>query len=216
MSLEEEIASAPRVICLGDITGYHCYVNEVIDFLRSRSVICIQGNHDRYVIEGLECQTKIINDSVRFGIEQAKKLITADNLIWLSGLPTSVSFKDGSCSFLCCHGSPWSVTDQYVYQDSELFDRMGEFAYDVIAMGHTHRAFVIHRGERVFMNPGSVGQARDYEGEACAIWLDTDSLNVDFIRRPYDFRKTIRHSLMCGAGNWIYKHFKTKMADDTF
>ena len=33
-------------------------MKKVIDFLKKHDVICIQGNHDRYVFEGLENKTK--------------------------------------------------------------------------------------------------------------------------------------------------------------
>ena len=87
LSLEKYFNEVDKIICLGDVVGYHCYVNEVIDFLIRHDVICIQGNHDRYVFEGLENQTKYINDSVRFGIEVAQKKLTEDNKEWLGALP---------------------------------------------------------------------------------------------------------------------------------
>lgn len=197
------------VVCLGDIVGYHCYVNEVIEFLISHDVICIQGNHDRYVFEGLENQTKIINDSVRFGIEIAQKKLEKSNLEWLKGLPTSFSFKENNLSLLCCHGSPWDVTNGYVYTDSDLFSRMSEFTFDIIALGHTHRAYTKHVGNQVVFNPGSVGQARDAEGKACAKILDTYTKDIEIIQEPYDYMVTINNSISYGARDWIYKHFNT-------
>lgn len=208
-TLQSIIKAVDLTICLGDIVGYHCYVNEVIDFLKSNSVACIQGNHDRYVFEGLENQTKAINESVRFGIKQASLLLNDDNKEWLRALPTSFSFKVGDCSILCCHGSPWDVTNGYIYADSDRFTEMNQFAYNVIALGHTHREYIKEIENQIIFNPGSVGQARDFEGLVCAKVLDTDSLNLETIHLPYDYMETINDSVSRGADEWVYKHFKT-------
>lgn len=209
LSLEKYFNEVDKIICLGDVVGYHCYVNEVIDFLIRHDVICIQGNHDRYVFEGLENQTKYINDSVRFGIEVAQKKLTEDNKEWLGALPTSYSFKVDDLSVLCCHGSPWDVTNGYVYADSDLFAKMKELAFDVIALGHTHRAYTRNQDKQIIFNPGSVGQARDTEGLVCAKILDTKTKELDVIQEPYDFMTTINNSISYGAKDWVYKHFKT-------
>ena len=209
LSLEKYFSEVDQAICLGDIVGYHCYVNEVVDFLIKHKVTCIQGNHDRYIFDGLEYQTKVINDSVRFGIEMAQKKLTNHSKDWLESLPTSFSFKVDSLSVLCCHGSPWDVTNGYIYADSALFQKMSEFAFDVIALGHTHRAYTILTENQIVFNPGSVGQARDTEGKACAKILNTKTREIEVIQEPYNFRETINNSICYGAQDWIYKHFKT-------
>lgn len=209
LSLEKYFTDVDRVICLGDIVGYHCYVNEVIEFLIKHGVICIQGNHDRYVFEDLEGQTKFINDSVRFGIEIAQKKLSEDNRKWLNRLPTSFSLKQDSLSILCCHGSPWDVTNGYMYADSDLFPKIAEFAHDVIVMGHTHRAYIKKTDRQIVLNPGSVGQARDVEGKACAMVFNTVNKEIESIQEPYDFMTTLKSSISFGAKDWVYKHFKT-------
>lgn len=207
--LEDAIKEADMTICLGDIVGYHCYVNEVVGFLKTNNVVCIQGNHDRYVFEGLEKQEKAINDSVRFGIEQASKLLTKENKEWLRTLPTSFSIKACDTSILCCHGSPWDVTNGYIYADSDKFADMASFAFDYIALGHTHREYIKVIGEQIVFNPGSVGQARDYEGQVCAKVLDVKNRDLKTIHIPYDFHETINYSISRGAKEWVYKHFQT-------
>ncbi len=209
LSLEKYFNEVDKVVCLGDVVGYHCFVNEVVDFLIHYNVTCIQGNHDRYVFEGLEKQTKSINDSVRFGVEIAQRKLTPKSKDWLQSLPTSYSFKVDDLSILCCHGSPWDVTNGYIYADSDLFPKMADFAFDIIALGHTHRAYIKHIAEQIVFNPGSVGQARDTEGKACAKILDTHTKELDVIQEPYDFMTTLRDSISNGAQDWVYKHFKT-------
>ena len=45
------------VICLGDIVGYYCQVNECIDVLRERKIYCLLGNHDYYMISNTCCNS---------------------------------------------------------------------------------------------------------------------------------------------------------------
>lgn len=208
-TLQRYIAKVDLTICLGDIVGYHCFVNEVIEFLRANHVVCIQGNHDRYVFEGLERQAKAINDSVRFGIEQADSLLSSVNRNWLMKLPTSLSLKIGDLSILCCHGSPWDVTNGYIYSDSILFPKMADFNFDIIALGHTHREYVKFNNNQIVFNPGSVGQSRDFEGQVCAKILHVESRALETIHIPYDFRITLNDSILRGAQDWVYKHFQT-------
>lgn len=208
-AIDKYFQTVDLAICLGDIVGYHCYVNEVIDYLRNNRVVCIQGNHDRYIFEGLENQTKEINDSVRFGIEIANKKLSLESKEWLKQLPTSLSFKFDGISFLCCHGSPWDVTNGYVYSNSNLFPKMEEFSFDIIALGHTHRAYTKHQGSVTILNPGSIGQARDTEGFACAKIIETTTKEITTIQEPYDFMTTINDSIAHGAQEWVYKHFQT-------
>jgi len=208
--LEPYIGTSDFTICLGDIIGYHCHVNEVIEFLKTKQVLCIKGNHDLYLLEGMENHTKYLNESVRFGIEIAKKNITEENYKWLENLPTALSLRKEGVSILCCHGSPWDVTNGYVYEDSALIKKMIDFKYDVIALGHTHHQyFKTNNGVQIIFNPGSVGQARDQEGLVSAKVLCTKSKTLETIALNYNYQEELNYSKSQGAGDWIYKHFKS-------
>ena len=207
-SLEKYIDLCDYTICLGDILGYHCQVNEVIDFIKRKHIKCILGNHDRYIIQEFDSKEKMLNESVRFGIEYAQKHISKSNLEWLKSLPNSFSGNYDNYSIMVCHGSPWNVTDEYIYGDSKKIEKLSEFNYDIIAMGHTHRAFEqwISKNQLV-LNPGSVGQSRDKVRKACAKIFDTNTANIENLEIEYEYNKVIELSLQNGAQEWIYKHF---------
>lgn len=208
-TLEPYIKSCDLTICLGDIVGYNCRINEVIDFLRGNKVLCIQGNHDRYLIEGVESQTKFLNEAVLFGISIAKQTITTENLQWINNLPLYLKIEMFEKSILCCHGSPWDYTNEYVYVNSKLFDKIFELQYDYVALGHTHRQYEIKRNNAIIFNPGSVGQARDFEGKACAKILEVNTGEITNIIMPYNFMLELNYCMSIGANDWIYKHFRT-------
>lgn len=200
--------SSDKILCLGDIIGYSCAVNECIDILREFECVCIQGNHDRYLIEGTDGQTKYLNESVLFGVRYAKAHITKNNLEWLKRLPLSVGIKEDSISMLMAHGSPFDPIDAYVYTNNTNFSEW-KFNYDYIFLGHTHREMYVKVNNTIVFNPGSVGQSRDREGVACAAILDTETQDLIRVREPYDYMKNLRLSLSNGAGEYVFKHYQT-------
>lgn len=73
-----------EIYCLGDVVGYYSQVNEVCDELRARNVQCVMGNHDWYMVAKSFCpRSKSVNDCLRY----QRKIITEDNLRWLSTFP---------------------------------------------------------------------------------------------------------------------------------
>ncbi|GAI03275.1 unnamed protein product [marine sediment metagenome] len=57
--------------------------------------------------------------------------------------------------------------------------------------GHSHRQFSKRVGEKLYINPGSVGQPRDVGGRAAwaILQIDGDNINFDFVDSSYDFEK---------------------------
>lgn len=197
-----------RKICLGDIVGYGCAVNECINYMRKNEFLCIQGNHERYLIEGVTKQTKFLNESVVFGIDIAKRDISKDNLKWINSLPISIGLNIANKRLLFVHGSPFDPTDEYIYPNTFDEERFKDLKYDYIAIGHTHREFISINGHQTIVNPGSVGQARDHEGNACFIILDLTDSSIVRYRIPYDFSSHLDLSKKMGGAEWIYKHYK--------
>lgn len=203
-----------KAFCVGDIVGYGCAVNECIDFLRENSFICIQGNHDRYLIEGTERQSKFLNESVIFGIEIAKSLITEDNRNWIEQLPISLGVNIDNRRILFVHGSPFDPINEYVYENTINIEKFRSLNYDIIVCGHTHRELYID-DRPIILNPGAIGQARDYEGKVCFTILETKTLMFQRFRLSYDFDSHLRMSENYGGKEWLYKHFKNVTTKDT-
>jgi putative phosphoesterase len=202
-ALADLLDDADRIVCLGDIVGYYCQVNEAIATLRDRHVLCVAGNHDRFVVRPDGTPSNV---SVRFGVEFADSVITDDNRNWLADLPLTWGGDIGGLSWFLCHGSPWRPLTDYVYPDSALLPRLKEFEYDIVAFGQTH--IPTYRGEDrpVLLNPGSVGQSRHRPGLACAAVVDTDSLAVELVEQAYDVAPVLALAKKHGAGKWITKH----------
>lgn len=202
------LGDVDKRVCLGDIVGYGCAVNECIDYLRENQFICIQGNHERYLLEGTINQTKYLNESVLFGIEIAKQHIASENLDWISSLPISLGILVDNKRLLLTHGSPFDPIDEYIYENTLYPQRFSMLKYDIISIGHTHRQLTFINDKQIIINPGSIGQARDYEGYSCFITLDTKDGTIDQYKIPYNYSAHLDLSKKKGGGEWIYKHFK--------
>lgn len=202
-ALADLLDDADQIVCVGDVVGYYCQVNEAICAIRERNVLCVAGNHDRFVLRPVVVPN---NPAVQFGIEFAASVITQENRHWLAELPLTWGGDIGGLTWLLFHGSPWRPTTDYIYPDSPLLPRLAEFDYDIISFGQTHIP-TYHGDDRpVLLNPGSVGQSRHRPGLACAAVVDTDSLTVDMVERPYDFAPVLELAREHGAGRWITKH----------
>ena len=202
--IDRYIKECEIVICLGDILGYYCQVNEVISYLKDNSIICIQGNHDNLIMNEYEQE---LNDSVKFGIEYARKVITKENVEWLKNLPLVHSIKYDNFSILGCHGSPWNYLNEYLYEDKIHKRLFNDFNYNLILCGHTHRPLYKKLGpNKIFINPGSIGQSRDIKNIVQCKIFDTESSYTQAITIPYSPNKVLELALENGAGDWIFKH----------
>ncbi len=203
--LADAIAGVDAVICLGDLVGYYCQVNEVIDMMRGMGARCVLGNHDHFLLHG--CPPDV-PPAVAWGIAYATQVITAANRAWLASLPLVWGGEIGGRAMLLAHGSPWRPLTDYLYPDSPALTGLSAFDFAVIALGQTHRALVRQEGAVCVLNPGSVGQSRDTDtiAHACMAILDTETLAVERLARPYDLAATMARARAAGAGPWITKH----------
>ena len=69
-------------ICLGDLVGYGCNPNEVIERLRNEKIPCIKGNYDASVVD--KDYTFIRENEVNsFSLPWAIKNVTDENIKFL-------------------------------------------------------------------------------------------------------------------------------------
>jgi putative phosphoesterase len=204
-SISNDLESADTIIVLGDLIGYYCQVNEVIDYLQNHNALCVLGNHDYYLLHS--CPPQVL-DPVKFGIDFANTVITPENRKWLANLPQIRTLILDNRSFLLCHGSPWDPLNEYLYPNNPSINQLQYLIFDVIAFGHTHREYLSKVQDKILINPGSVGQSRDPATKscACAAILDTITWELTHIRQKYDPKRVISLGMMYGADERINKY----------
>lgn len=188
---------AGEILCLGDVIGYNGQPDECIDLLKSRDIVNILGNHDSYVTTGQNCTRSRVVAEI---IDDHRQMITPANARWLAGSVQSVKRDD----MLFVHGGPDDPVDQYVYAvDAALFPD----GVRMLFCGHTHVQAVLQVGERVFCNPGSVGQPRDGDPRAAYATLSDGVITCH--RVEYDIGRTIAAMVARGYEPFKYEHLRS-------
>ncbi|MGA3213404.1 MAG: metallophosphoesterase family protein [Terriglobales bacterium] len=177
-----DLPNVDILLCLGDMVGYYLDSNEVCELVRRHNICAIRGNHDAYVLGEL---TPNPDRAASYRTEWTRQTLAVQHLAWLRTLPTVMEFRWGRMSVRLCHAAPWSE-EAYVYPDSPKLSEISLAQNEILVLGHTHRPMRVRCGNGFVINPGSVGQPRDYNPQASYAILDTASGNVDFRRVHYE------------------------------
>jgi putative phosphoesterase len=185
-----------EVIFLGDFVGYYYDAQGVLDLLDAFwptwHQTSIAGNHEGLlgVARHSEEARKAYRRKYSSAVDIALETLSETDIARLAALPSTRELRLGGHVLSLNHGTPFDPT-AYLYPDAAP-DRLRACEVtdvDWVLMGHTHYPLV-HIGQvSKLLNPGSVGQARDFGG--CAAWaiLDLETQEVDLRRSPYPVDK---------------------------
>lgn len=178
----KNLEQCKKIIFLGDIVGYYCMPNECIEALRDYDVIALRGNHDNYLLHNIKCvRSNTVNECLDF----QRKIITEENAKWLA--KTALYYTD-SC-YMAFHGGFHDHLEEYIR--TFQFSWVENFSQDMFMSGHTHCQMLVSDGHKMYLNPGSVGQPRDYNPEAAFAIVD-DAGEVSLQRCAYDIEWIVR------------------------
>lgn len=153
--IEDENVDA--VYCLGDLVGYYDSPNEVINVIREKKIVCIKGNHDKYLLNEL---TYDISRENIYRIKMQRKILSNENLDFLRNLKDEIVLEVDNKKVYMTHSLP-NDSEKYLYQIDNL-NREFVSKYDYYFFGHTHIPMITYYYGTCIVNPGSVGQPRDY------------------------------------------------------
>jgi len=169
-----------KIISLGDITGYYSHPHECVDKLRHRNALQLLGNHDYYIVSGTACpRSTLVSDLIKY----QRKVITEEQKALFSTFSSQLNIGDMSM----VHGGWNDPLDEYLYEVSE-HDLVGNNKY--FFSGHTHVQTLFLFQDKIYCNPGSVGQPRD--GDPRAAFAIFDGGRVVLHRVEYDIDETVK------------------------
>lgn len=191
------------ICCLGDLVGYYPQINEVCGELQRRNALCVMGNHDWYLLADSFCdRSESVNDTIR----HQKEIVTSDNLEWLKSLPVHREYQD----LKMVHGGWVNPLDEYLRQPTKgYFEKVGGRYF---ASGHTHLPRVDDFGDKVYCNPGSVGQPRDGDNRAAFATWDGNAFAIH--RVAYDFESVGRLMEQAGFSGYYYERLAVGAKDN--
>ena len=188
-----------ELICLGDIIGYGANPHECIERVFDLTNNVIMGNHD----SGVAGTTDIhcFNRYAREAIIWTRRVLEEKVINHLKRLPLTMNLPD----FTIVHASMSAPARwQYVNSIYKAQEEMESEKTHIVFSGHTHipAIFVrensnvrmldeysneiIKHSEQYIINPGSVGQPRDNDPRASAVFFDSESSELKGIRIGYD------------------------------
>jgi len=207
-----------RILCLGDVVGYHADPGACIALLRDAGAQCIAGNHDR-AVAGLRGTEGFSADAAR-AVAWTRERLDDGALAWLAALPMELCIEG---RLLAVHGAPTEAGPCDMTRLDDPARRRAAFlaleqhqcGARLCAYGHTHilgvhawdgRAERALPGESVtlepgalhLINPGAVGQPRGAEQRATWMILDLARLTVDLRRVAYDRDQTLAKARAAG------------------
>ncbi len=160
---------------LGDLVNYGPEPESVIEFVRSKAVIVVRGNHDHSIgyNEDPRCSARFreMADATRRYTDSVLKF---GHKHFLRNLALSRETTRGETRFYLCHAIPSDPLFGYCEAESPKWvEEAQSVAADVVLVGHTHVPAKRSIGSCVVVNPGSLGQPKTGSPEArYAIWED--------------------------------------------
>jgi putative phosphoesterase len=161
--------------CLGDLVDYGPQPSEVVAFVRNNATLCVQGNHDYAAGSWKDPQCSPPYRAMAFEtLAFTNQVISNDDRTFLRGLPKEREVVVNDMRFYLCHARPSDPLFGYLAKDSsEWENEIAGIQADIILTGHTHIQFMRRVGEKLLVNPGSLGQSKGVGAQACyAVWED--------------------------------------------
>lgn len=187
---ELEKREIEKIIHAGDIVGYNPNPDRVINELRKRDILSVQGNHDAVTANETAIEKK--SELMEKSSEWTRGQLDAEEISYLRDLPKERLIEIENTELRIVHGSP-RERDEYIYPEDitqELVD-----TEDILVYGHTHYPVVASVPSGLIINPGSVGQPRDGDPAASFAILDTNTLSVNLQRVSYPI-ETVKQEII--------------------
>ena len=187
----KDLPAVDSIICSGDIVGYYPDVNEVCNAVRGIKMHVVRGNHDAYVCGGMAPAPE---HRQTYRVDWTREQLSSDNFKWLASLPLEMDFLFDGLRIKVRHASPWDE-ESYLYPDSPQLADIKLEHDQMLCLGHTHHPLCSAAGAGMLLNPGSVGQPRDWNPDASYAVFDTMSRAMEFRRvtyRVHDFQQRLR------------------------
>jgi putative phosphoesterase len=184
----------PHDICLflGDLVDYCLEPSPCIDWVRRNAQHAVRGNHDHGVAQFVPVTGR---NGYRYLTSVTRPLtqqrVSSEERRFLASLPTSRWLTLDDTRFLLTHATPRDPLDEYAVADPEAWGRRLEgLDVNVVCVGHTHQPYVLEVGDKLVINPGSVGQPRD--GDPRAAYALIENNRVELKRAEYPVDETVR------------------------
>lgn len=196
-------------LSVGDLIGYGPNPNECVEMVAGLGAIAVAGNHELIVLGQIAgaASSERAHESHRW----TRRQLRDDVVSYLQGLPRQVRTN----GIMVTHGS-LGDPEEYVRTPARAVEQLEQLRRDhpedrILVLGNTHRQqlhaersgrqpvpdrdrSVLDLSQRYLVNPGSVGQSREWEWPpaARALLLDVERNHAEFRVIRYDVKACLR------------------------
>ncbi|MEK6193147.1 MAG: metallophosphoesterase, partial [Deltaproteobacteria bacterium] len=134
-----EKSGVDSVICLGDMVGYGPEPEAVVQWIISRNIPTIMGNHELAVVDPTYLEW--FNPAARQSILTIIPWLSEESMAFISGLETSMTLHSGRF----VHGFPPDSIITYLFQIDKdgLEDAFRNLEEKICFVGHTHKMTMV-------------------------------------------------------------------------
>ncbi len=184
-ALEAVVADAEErggfnvIWCLGDTVDYGPEPGPCLDLLRQYPLVAVAGNHDHAALNQLDISD--FNPDAAASAIWTSRQLSPEDIALLSGLPLVAVAEP----FTLVHGSLRAPLREYLLSPEAAVATLARLTTPYCLVGHSHLPFlcmenrngpefVVFAEDEIYslddrrwiVNPGSVGQPRDYDRRA--------------------------------------------------
>ncbi|MER3447597.1 MAG: hypothetical protein C4291_12525 [Candidatus Dadabacteria bacterium] len=187
--------SYDTLIFLGDAVDFGPNPKECVRFLMNSSsgrFHGVRGDHDHALAYGINCvcsqELRELSTRTR---EWGEGFITGKEVGFLRRLPFDSSITLDGLKLYLAHGSPTDRLYKNITSETGEFEIPDEFGNpDFILVGHSHKPYIKQLGRTTILNPGSVGQPRDFNPRASYAVIQDGEATIKRIK--YDIERTVK------------------------
>lgn len=178
-------------LVLGDLVDYGLEPAPCLQWVKQKATYAIRGNHDHGVAQFVKVQGrngfKYLTGVTR---QVTQERISSEDRRFLGSLPVSKRVTLDGVRYLMVHATPRDPLDEYAIADADFWaKRLTDVDAQVICVGHTHHPYILEVGDKLVINPGSVGQPRD--GDPRASYAIIENQRVELKRIEYPVEDTV-------------------------
>jgi putative phosphoesterase len=181
-----------RVLCLGDLVDYGPEPASCIAWVHERAALAVRGNHDHAVASRVDCRcAPVMREASERTRELVWKCLGADQLGYLAARPLTADIELDGVRIRMVHATPSEPLHRYLHPSEEepWKTEVAPLEADIVLVGHTHVPMMLRVGDKIVLNPGSVGLPSDGDSRAAYAIIEDGVPRLE--RVEYDVEATV-------------------------
>ncbi len=166
--------SIDLLVFLGDNVSDYPLPEATFDYIyelkKQYSTVFVKGNREDYLLNPKEhWKASSKNGSLYHTCQHLRPM----DIEFMKTMPLNQRIElEGTDPILIAHGSPMDCYQGLYKDDPELMNWFDKFEEKLLIVGHTHAPFILKQGERMIINPGSVGSSVNGDNRAQYLLLE--------------------------------------------